>query len=1191
MGLSHDGRASPYEEYFDGQGSGPNSWAPIMGATYDHNVTQWSKGEYYRANNHEDDIAIIGGAANGFGFVADEDTSASPVILPNNGAIAVSGIISGQADVDQYLFATAGGTVSITATPAAVEPDLDILLEIRNQTGTTVLASSNLLNALNASITTTLPLGTYRIAIRGTGEGSAVGVGYSSYGSVGAYTITGSYPEIPVTAPVITTQPAPAGVRAGYGATFSVAATSAVPPSYQWQKNSVDIPGQTSSTLVFASVQTINQGDYRCLVSDIAGSTPSNAAPLAVFDKPVITVQPVATTVAAGSSTPLTLSLIAGGTPAIRYQWQHAALDLAGQTSSVLILANPQGPDGGSYRCVVSNDYGSVVSSSVTVTIVAPPFVVTQPPPAKELPKGGSSSIALVSGGTAPLTYQWYKGAVKVAGAIKAALAFTSIPEAAAGTYHCVVTNRIGSVTSADCVVTVGTLPVFTLQPLGQTVREGAPFQWIVAATGSDTLSFQWQRDGVNVSTGATFSIASAAWIDHGVYRCIASNGAGSTLSKAATLTVQAGPLIVASPTSGKIAIGGKATLKVTAAGSPVLKYQWRKAGVNLPGAVAASLVITGTTSTSYDVVVSNPFNPQGILSATANITALAAPKIMQQPLARTAALGSDADFNVQASGDGLLLYQWKKNGVAINTQTAASLHLSSMVAADGALYSVTVTNDVGTVTSSAVRLTLLAPPKIIVKPVATTAKANNAAALTSTATGAATLRYHWQKDNADIIGATSATFKIASAHPADAGLYRVVISNSVATVYSDPVTLMVVVPPPPSVSTFTPTQGPAGSYVRLSGTGLDNTTRVTLQALKGTIAAAAFVIVSPEELLITVPAGALASAFTLTGSADGVTTANAFVVTTKQANDDFINAQIIPGTGGTVTGTNATMTGEAGEPSHALDPSYPASDYLPSHSVWYSFTPASSGNYSVSTAGSSFDTRLAVYTGTAVDALAEVSSNDEASDTLSTSFCVFPATAGTPYFIAVDGFQIHYADTGEDYDEYGPYVLKVAKLAAGATATAQDGTAMTQTTGSGSGWLPVAVPSKAGALTVGLRMEFTPQPGMDGQASWMVCNATRQPLFGLRLATGTGALSASSLSVPTFFTGQTLVANEKYWLQFAIDSARQTWGVLLNGEWIVRDQFLPKGVSIAGVQVLRASSVPQAGASLPADEFEVTTE
>src|SRR5204863_7524585 len=60
MGLSHDGLTDG-TEYYGGHGSGDTSWGPVMGTGYNRNVSQWSKGEYYLANNTQDDLAIIAG--------------------------------------------------------------------------------------------------------------------------------------------------------------------------------------------------------------------------------------------------------------------------------------------------------------------------------------------------------------------------------------------------------------------------------------------------------------------------------------------------------------------------------------------------------------------------------------------------------------------------------------------------------------------------------------------------------------------------------------------------------------------------------------------------------------------------------------------------------------------------------------------------------------------------------------------------------------------------------------------------------------------------------------------------------------------------------------------------------------------------------------------------------------------------
>ena len=116
-------------------------------------------------------------------------------------------------------------------------------------------------------------------------------------------------------------------------------------------------------------------------------------------------------------------------------------------------------------------------------------------------------------------------------------------------------------------------------------------------------------------------------------------------------------------------------------------------------------------------------------------------------------------------------------------------------------------------------------------------------------------------------------------------------------------------------------------------------------------------------------------------------------------ANDNFANAATYSSQ---VVSSNVQATKQSGEPNHAGDPG--------GASVWYSWTAPSTGNFAATTCGSQFDTLLGVYTGTAVNALTEVASNDEGFRCSSDgsdhqSDLVFHATSGVTYKIAVDGY------------------------------------------------------------------------------------------------------------------------------------------------------------------------------------------
>ncbi len=199
LGLRHDGRTSPSEEYFQGHGDGALSWAPIMGVGYYKNVVQWSKGEYAAANNQEDDIAVIASTVNGFGFSGDEagDTmeTAMGFVGGTLGEVGIEGVIQSAADTDLFRFDAPAGVVRLVATPAEVSPNLDVRLELRDAAGQ-VLATANPDLDLEAEIQFTLPAtGSYYLAVAGVGHGDPLSDGYSKYGSAGAYTISG---EIPV---------------------------------------------------------------------------------------------------------------------------------------------------------------------------------------------------------------------------------------------------------------------------------------------------------------------------------------------------------------------------------------------------------------------------------------------------------------------------------------------------------------------------------------------------------------------------------------------------------------------------------------------------------------------------------------------------------------------------------------------------------------------------------------------------------------------------------------------------------------------------------------------------------------------------------------------------------------------------------------------------------------------------------
>ena len=200
FGLNHDGRISPAEEYYGGHGSGETGWAPLMGIGYSRQLTQWSRGEYASANNPEDDLAIIGGADHLPRAVDDHGSSAvtATAVLGDR----ADGIITRATDTDFFSITLGAGPHTLFLTPSAYG-NIDLELQVQTVDGT-ILATANPLEQLSAVASFSLAAEqTVRVRVAGRGKPEISGTGYSSYGSLGSYALTGfGNQEQPPSAPI-----------------------------------------------------------------------------------------------------------------------------------------------------------------------------------------------------------------------------------------------------------------------------------------------------------------------------------------------------------------------------------------------------------------------------------------------------------------------------------------------------------------------------------------------------------------------------------------------------------------------------------------------------------------------------------------------------------------------------------------------------------------------------------------------------------------------------------------------------------------------------------------------------------------------------------------------------------------------------------------------------------------------------
>jgi hypothetical protein len=143
--------------------------------------------------------------------------------------------------------------------------------------------------------------------------------------------------------PIITLHPVGQNVTVGQNITLTVAATGAT--SYQWRKDSVNIPGATGTTYAINNFQGTDVGAYNVLVSNPGGAITSSSANLTIPLSLVIFTQPSSQSLALGADGNFTV--VAGGTEPITYQWKKDGVNINGATAGTLLITNAQAADQG----------------------------------------------------------------------------------------------------------------------------------------------------------------------------------------------------------------------------------------------------------------------------------------------------------------------------------------------------------------------------------------------------------------------------------------------------------------------------------------------------------------------------------------------------------------------------------------------------------------------------------------------------------------------------------------------------------------------------------------------------------------------------------------------------------------------------------------------------------------------------
>ncbi len=258
---------------------------------------------------------------------------------------------------------------------------------------------------------------------------------------------------------------------------------------------------------------------------------------------------------------------------------------------------------------------------------------------------------------------------------------------------------------------TADTIPSITVPPASLAVSETGTATFSVTATGSVPLSYQWRKDGTNLSgaTSPTLTLANVTAADEGNYDVVVSNHLGSATSASAALTIHPLPSVATVGTTRRVLLpGDNLTLAVTAAGSGTLSYQWRHNGRPIAGATRATFDLAGVNIAHSGWYTADVTDQHGI-KRSAPFFVTVAPSLTQvrawgsndsgernAPLSLTSAIAiaAGAEYALALRRDGTVV-GWGNNTMG---QTTIPGNLADVVAiAAGASHALALKSD-GTV-------------------------------------------------------------------------------------------------------------------------------------------------------------------------------------------------------------------------------------------------------------------------------------------------------------------------------------------------------------------------------------------------------------------------------------------------------------------------------------------------------------
>ncbi len=450
--------------------------------------------------------------------------------------------------------------------------------------------------------------------------------------------------------------------------------------------------------------------------------------------------------------------------------------------------------------------------------------------------------------GIQPLGYQWMFNGNKIDGATNALLSLSNVQPIDAGIYSVSASNAEGTINSSNALLTVIALPPFiTTQPANQTNKVGGSATFMVAAGGTQPLSYQWSYDLFNIAgaTNSTLTLTNVQLAQAGSYAVQVSNAYGTNNSLPAILSVLPPPPCAQVSTGmvGWWAGEGNTSDNVSTNDGKIV------GGVSyIPGEVGQAFLFDGTSGylTISNTPVFNSFTTnitielwlqvnqttpnsdwRGIVtkgnsswrlqgtSGASTVTFSASPN---NDLSGTVTVNDGGWHHVAAVYDGTNMYLYVDGNLDVSQPASLPMATNSFPLClgtnpdkpvpyanyffNGAIDEVSIFNralmaeEIQSIYDAGKTGKCPLPIVIYSQPTNQTLRVGNTAKLSVTATGMRPLSYQWYFDGTNLPGATNGTIILTNVQLANSGVYSVTIANPYQSVTSTNALLMVVSQP-----------------------------------------------------------------------------------------------------------------------------------------------------------------------------------------------------------------------------------------------------------------------------------------------------------------------------------------------------------------------------------------------------------